>query len=61
MNSFSNFSSVNGWLLPGSGAWASQSPELFYVDCEGNLWVPCTCGCTGATGGTGSSEPSSSP
>lgn len=43
MNTFSNFSSVNGWMLPGSGSWASQGTEDFYVDDNGDLWVPCFC------------------
>ena len=28
---------------------------FYYIDCEGNLWVPCNCPCssTGSTGSTG--------
>ncbi|MDR2687452.1 MAG: hypothetical protein LBB75_06845 [Oscillospiraceae bacterium] len=54
MNTFSNFSSVNGWMLPGSGAWAARDTEDFYVDENGDLWVPCFCG-EGETGSTGGS------
>ena len=25
-------------------------PFIYYVDCEGNLWVPCNCGCGGGNG-----------
>jgi hypothetical protein len=30
--------------------------NYYYVDCNGDLWVPCFCGgsCTGTTGATGS-------
>jgi len=28
-------------------------PFMYYIDCEGDLWVPCTCAGTGSTGGTG--------
>ncbi|MDR2687451.1 MAG: hypothetical protein LBB75_06840 [Oscillospiraceae bacterium] len=28
-------------------------PFLYYVDCEGNLWVPCSCGCGGGNNGSG--------
>jgi len=35
-------------------------PMMFYIDCNGDLWVPCRCPCatgaTGATGGTGTVE-----
>jgi len=46
MNTFSNFSSLNGWALPGSGTWVEQDnpAEDFYVDDNGDLWVPCLCG-----------------
>jgi hypothetical protein len=44
MNTYSNFSSVNGWMLPGSGTWVSQEPEEYYVDENGDVWVPCFCG-----------------
>jgi len=44
MNTFSNFSSVNGWAQPGSGTWVSQDPEDFYVDDNGDIWIPCLCG-----------------
>lgn len=26
----------------------------YYIDCAGDLWVPCNCGCSGGTGSTGS-------
>jgi len=31
-------------------------PFSYYIDCAGDLWVPCGCGCSGSTGtgGTGS-------
>jgi len=43
MNTSSNFTTVNGWCLPGSGTWVAQDTEDFYVDCNGDLWVPCFC------------------
>ena len=43
MNTTSNFSSVNGWCMPGSGTWVSQDAEDFYIDENGDLWVPCLC------------------
>jgi len=54
MNTFSNFSTFNGCVLPGSGTWATQDTGNFYVDENGDLWVPCFCDGTGATGATGS-------
>ena len=67
MNTFSNFGSMNGRMLPGSG-WGGCGcgPDMFYVDCNGEVWVPCVCGATdpvgsaggtGATGGTGETGP----
>jgi len=58
MNTFSNFSSFNGCVLPGSGAWVTRDADgNFYVDENGDLWVPCLCGEgggeTGSTGGIG--------
>jgi len=54
MNTFSNNSTLNGWLMPGSGTWL-QDPAGFFVDECGDLWVPCFCRCgTGATGAAGS-------
>ena len=26
-------------------------PFVYYIDCRGNLWVPCTCRCGGCGGG----------
>jgi hypothetical protein len=43
MNTFSNFSSVNGWCMPGSGTWVEQDAEDFYVDENGDIWAPCFC------------------
>jgi len=43
MNTTSNFTTVNGWCLPGSGTWVAQDTEDFYVDCNGDLWMPCFC------------------
>jgi len=43
MNTTSNFSSANGWCMPGSGTWVSQGVEDFYIDENGDLWVPCFC------------------
>jgi len=54
MNTFSNFSTFNGCVLPGSGTWVSQDMEDYYVDENGDLWVPCFCDGTGPTGPTGS-------
>ena len=28
-------------------------PFSYYIDCNGDLWVPCSCGCSGGTGSTG--------
>jgi len=25
-------------------------PFIYYIDCEGNLWVPCSCRCSGGNG-----------
>jgi len=50
MNTFSNFSSVNGWCMPGSGTWVSQDTEEFYIDGNGDLWVPCFCDEEGGEG-----------
>ena len=25
-------------------------PFIYYIDCEGNLWVPCNCRCSGGNG-----------
>jgi hypothetical protein len=25
-------------------------PFIYYIDCEGNLWVPCSCRCNGGNG-----------
>ena len=25
-------------------------PFIYYIDCEGNLWVPCNCRCNGGNG-----------
>ena len=36
MTNFQSFNSLNGWVLPGSGD--------FFVDENGDLWVPCVCG-----------------
>jgi len=45
MNTFSNNSTFNGWRLPGSGTWVTQdSADNFYVDENGDLWMPCVCG-----------------
>ena len=59
MNTFSNFGSINGRMVPGSG-WGGCDcgPDLFYVDCNGEVWVPCVCGAegTGATGTTGAAS-----
>ena len=27
-------------------------PFIYYIDCEGNLWVPCSCRCNGAAAGS---------
>ena len=51
MNTTSNFSSVNGWCMPGSGTWVAQDTEDFYIDENGDLWVPCFC--DGEEGGEG--------
>lgn len=53
MNTFSNFSTFNGCVLPGSGTWVGQDTEDYYVDENGDLWVPCLCEGTGPTGPTG--------
>jgi len=45
MNTFSNFSTFNGCVLPGSGAWVTRGADgNFFVDDNGDLWVPCLCG-----------------
>ena len=32
-------------------------PFIYYIDCEGNLWVPCNCRCNGGNGyGNGYSD-----
>jgi len=36
MTNFQSFNSCNGWTMPGSGD--------FFVDDNGDLWVPCVCG-----------------
>ena len=36
MTNFQGFNSLNGWVMPGSGD--------FFVDENGDLWVPCVCG-----------------
>ena len=51
MNTTSNFSSVNGWCMPGSGTWVSQETGEYYIDENGDLWVPCFC--DGEEGGEG--------
>jgi len=43
MNTTSNFSSVNGWCMPGSGTWVLQETGEYYIDENGDLWVPCFC------------------
>ena len=54
MNTFSNFSTFNGCVLPGSGAWVTRdTDDNFYVDENGDLWVPCLRDGTGAAGSTG--------
>lgn len=53
MNTYSNFSSINGWQLPGSGAWIMPDEECCYADENGDLWIPCFCDATGTTGTTG--------
>ena len=44
MNTFSNNTTLNGWRMPGSGTWVTQDVEDFYVDENGDLWMPCFCG-----------------
>ena len=44
-----NFDSFNGWVLPSSGRQVSFDMEDCYVDENGDVWVPCDCGCGGAT------------
>ena len=55
MNTFSNFGSVNGRMLPGSG-WGGGGGDMFYVDCNGDVWVPCVCGAEGGPGADGAGE-----
>jgi len=31
-------------------------PFIYYIDCEGNLWVPCNCRCNGGNGSNGYSD-----
>ena len=49
MNTFNNFGSVNGRILPGSGrgGCGCGSADMFYMDCNGEVWVPCVCGAEG--------------
>jgi len=42
MTNFQSFNSCKGWRMPGSGD--------FFVDDNGDLWVPCVCGPSGSTG-----------
>ena len=44
MTTYHNFDSFNGWVLPGSGRQVSFGFEDCFVDENGDLWVPCTCG-----------------
>lgn len=44
MNTFSNNSTMNGWPMPGSGTWATPGLDSFFVDENGDLWLPCLCG-----------------
>jgi len=53
MNTFSNFGSFNGRILPGSGWGGGCCANMYYVDCDGNVWVPCVCGENGAAAGSG--------
>ena len=58
MNTFSNFGSFNGRMLPGSG-WGEWGggPDMYFVDCNGEVWIPCVCGENGdETGATGAIE-----
>ena len=53
MNTFSNFGSFNGRILPGTG-WGhcgGCGPDMYFVDCNGDVWVPCVCGETASTSG----------
>ncbi|MDR0531431.1 MAG: hypothetical protein LBG83_05135 [Oscillospiraceae bacterium] len=47
MNSYQNFSTYNGFLLPGSGG--GFYGDNFFVDADGCAWVPCCCDSTGTT------------
>jgi len=43
MITYSNFDSCNGWIMPGSGRQVSYGPEDYFMDENGDLWVPCQC------------------
>jgi len=38
------FDSFNGWVMPGSGRFVQFDETQCYVDENGDLWVPCSCG-----------------
>ena len=44
MTTYSNYESQNGWVMPGSGRRVEFGPEDWYVDEDGDIWVPCACG-----------------
>jgi len=51
MTSYNNFESQNGWIMPGTGRQLLFGPEDYYVDENGDIWVPCWgCACAGGTG-----------
>jgi len=47
MTTYNNFESQNGWIMPGTGRQLLFGPEDYFVDENGDIWVPCR-HCTGA-------------
>jgi len=64
MNTFSNFGSFNGRIMPGSGwggfggcGWGgSCCTDMSFLDCDGNVWAPCVCRENGGEEGEGGDE-----
>jgi len=41
MTTNSNFDSWNGWMMPGSGRYMVFDSEEYWMDENGDIWVPC--------------------
>ena len=41
MTTYTNFDSFNGWVMPGSGKQVFFDGQDYYIDENGDIWVPC--------------------